>query len=90
MLRALDICAAILLAICLLIVLRNKESTSDKIVLRTRGKAGSRLVQEPGAFRDCDNGEGPATAVVEYTFPQGFVPPEKLCPSLLQQLEQVT
>lgn len=90
--RIFDTCAVILLAVCLPILLKSKENTTDTIAAWTdrEEKAGSRLAQDPLVLRDCDNGESSTTAIVEYTFPEGFLPTEDLCPNLLQQLKQVS
>lgn len=90
MLRTLDTCAVVLLAVGLWVLLRNKESPTEKLATWTEGKGGSRLVQEPGVLRQCFSAEVPITAIVEYTFSDGFVPPEIDCLSLLQDLEQVS
>ena len=84
MIRALDICALILLVICLWYIFWHKERKIE-IGLCTEGvEATSRIV-----LRECNNGENTVTAIGEFTFPEGYVPNENLSSEILQQLNEV-
>lgn len=85
MFRALDVCAFILLVICLWYIIWHKKSTKIQIAQCTEGvEATPRIV-----LRECNNGENPVTAIGDFIFPEGYVPDENQSSIILQRLNQV-
>ena len=82
----LDICAVIVLATCLPLLVWNKNS-SDLAIEQSKGNI--LFVENQPLLRDKETGEITCRAALELTFSKGLIPNNTTCSKILNQLDAV-
>ena len=84
--RILDICAVIVLATCLPLLVWNKDSSGPAI---RQSKENLFFVENQPFLRDKETGQISCKATLELTFSKGLIPNQTTCLSILNQLNAV-